>query len=600
MSGVSVEVVREGEAVIRLDGVFEVPSRTVFVIEPLDEEQAASASAGWPAGELTPVSTRVGAKGVELLIGPEVVDAPRLLPGTPVVISVPGASVRDELRWPSLSLSKSRRRGAAVVTGEQRVADIAARAEQQRVELARIRAARIEAEREQEAAALALLASRRMTESDAAAGNVPALKTQPVVTRSADLELSSLIQKALDRPPEVPPASVSKGAEGPGDASPPPLPETEMVVAKPIEASEVKAAPETATGASTAAPPPIPDVEAKHEPGVGGREQRSAVDALPNSAGQLRRSREERSAEEVLARQVSVRDAPVSSDTSRIQRAFGLSFAVALALAGGVTYLVTKGEQTRNTQDVALIAQLREEATGLRLRLAGEIESKRGVETSAQSRVTALETETASLRDRLAAESKRSADDSALAGKLAAAESEIARQRTALEAEAQRARAGGEALEKANESLADAARKLAAAEEAKRFVDGELQRLRAETEQLRLAAESVLKRQAKEGVRPQQQVAPAAAAVASPAKPATAEEPPKMDPAMKSPGTDGKAVADAAAKSITLRVKGSEFEISGSLQSFDGKTYVIVAPNVGPMSFDAARVQCSGAGCPKL
>ncbi|MBL8566784.1 MAG: hypothetical protein JNM89_13810 [Hyphomicrobiaceae bacterium] len=608
MSGVSVEVVREGEAVIRLDGVFEVPSRTVFVIEPLDDELAASVSPGWPAGELTPVSTRVGAKGVELLIGPEVVDAPRLLPGTPVVISVPGASVRDELRWPSLTLSKSRRRGTAVVTGEQRAADVAARAEQQRAELARIRAARIEAEREQEAAALALLASRRMTESDAAAGHIPALKAQAAAARPVELALSSLIQKGPEKPPEVPTADVPTGMEGMGETSPPPLPAVEPAPAKAADEPHLKAASPPAVEASTAAPPPVPSVAAKNEHGVSdgaksgtaGGEKGRSVDAPPSPDGQPRRSRDERSAEEILARQVVTRDVPSQHPTSRMQRAFGLGFVIALGLAGVASYVMATGEMARSPQDVALIAQLREEATGLRLRLAGEIEAKRGVETSAQSRVTALEAETASLRERLAAENKRSADDGALAAKLKSAEAEIARQRSALEAEAQRARAGGEALEKANQSLADVARKLAAAEESKRAADGELQRLRAEAEQLRLAADSVLKRQAKEGVRPQPQGVPAAAAAETSGKPASSQAPPTMDPAMKSPGTDGKAAGDAAGKNITLRVKGSEFEISGSLHSFDGKTFVIVAPNVGQMSFDAARVQCSGAGCPKL
>lgn len=133
MSAIGVEIVPDpaassgGSALIRLNGVWLLPPKTTFRIEPL-EDDGETADEGWPAGELLPRATRVTQSGIELLVGPEVVDAPALIPGTPVVLTIPAADIREELRWPSLPLSSKPRRRAAVLSSETRAAELAAEA----------------------------------------------------------------------------------------------------------------------------------------------------------------------------------------------------------------------------------------------------------------------------------------------------------------------------------------------------------------------------------------------------------------------------------------------------------------------------------------
>ncbi len=95
-----------GHAIIRLDGVWLLPEPATFRIEPLDERNSAVNPKGWPTGECKPRNIRTTARGIELLIGPEIVDAPDLLPGTPISISVPAADVQANVRWPELPTSR--------------------------------------------------------------------------------------------------------------------------------------------------------------------------------------------------------------------------------------------------------------------------------------------------------------------------------------------------------------------------------------------------------------------------------------------------------------------------------------------------------------
>ncbi len=53
----------------------------------------------------------------------------------------------------------------------------------------------------------------------------------------------------------------------------------------------------------------------------------------------------------------------------------------------------------------------------------------------------------------------------------------------------------------------------------------------------------------------------------------------------------------AEAGEVTLRVKGGGLEVSGELKSFDGVSYIIEAPAVGTMTFDATRFECIGENC---
>lgn len=129
MSDVSVDVVADqdaggGHAVIRLNGVYLLPPQSRFKIEPLDAGE--TATEGWPVGDWKPADVRVTSSGVELLVGPEIVDNPALQPGTAVVLSVPAVDVRSEIRWPTLPVSMAPRRRAVIVSAAQRTAEAAA------------------------------------------------------------------------------------------------------------------------------------------------------------------------------------------------------------------------------------------------------------------------------------------------------------------------------------------------------------------------------------------------------------------------------------------------------------------------------------------
>ena len=96
-----------GHAVIRLKGIALLPPGTTFRIDPIDETLDDGEFNGWPRGDLSPLDTRQTPEGIEMRIGPDVVDAPLLEPGTPVTISVPDSHLSAELIWPDLPLSSS-------------------------------------------------------------------------------------------------------------------------------------------------------------------------------------------------------------------------------------------------------------------------------------------------------------------------------------------------------------------------------------------------------------------------------------------------------------------------------------------------------------
>lgn len=133
MSDVAISVVSDpeakmaGNAVIRLTGVGLVPPGSTFRIDPLDDGDSSVLPQGWPSGDLVPLSSRITTDGVDLVVGPEVVEAPALLPGTPVTISVASVGARTELRWPSLPVARTPRRSAVVMSGQQLVNERVAR-----------------------------------------------------------------------------------------------------------------------------------------------------------------------------------------------------------------------------------------------------------------------------------------------------------------------------------------------------------------------------------------------------------------------------------------------------------------------------------------
>jgi len=154
VKGAKIEIVKaaegadDGEVIIRLLDVFELPEKPVFRIDPLDDDARRDDCVGWPSGDLIVSRMRVGEKGVEMSVAAEVIDWPALLPGTPVAVSIQSASIREELRWPSLGALRSARRGTVVVSAERRRAEIAARAKARRAELESLAAVRLAAEAE--------------------------------------------------------------------------------------------------------------------------------------------------------------------------------------------------------------------------------------------------------------------------------------------------------------------------------------------------------------------------------------------------------------------------------------------------------------------
>ena len=102
-----------GQAVIRIDGVWLLHDRATYRIEPLDEASSADDLLDWPHGEQIPLDVRTTARGIELVVGPSVVDAMDLHPGAAVSISVPAAQIRNaEALWPDVRRNGSKPRAA--------------------------------------------------------------------------------------------------------------------------------------------------------------------------------------------------------------------------------------------------------------------------------------------------------------------------------------------------------------------------------------------------------------------------------------------------------------------------------------------------------
>ena len=143
-----------GHAIIRLKGIALLPPGAKFRIDPIDDSLDDGDIEGWPHGELSPLDTRQTPEGIELRIGPNVVDAPMLEPGTPVTISVPNSQLTAELIWPDLPLSSNAAAAPVVMSPSQMAAEMAAN------ERAKIEAIQAEKAAEAERAARAAKAVR--------------------------------------------------------------------------------------------------------------------------------------------------------------------------------------------------------------------------------------------------------------------------------------------------------------------------------------------------------------------------------------------------------------------------------------------------------
>jgi len=130
MSMMKIEVVPDpsvttgGHAIIRLRGVAILPPGATLRIDPIDESLADEE--GWPNGEFTPLDSRQTPDGLELRVGPDIVDAPLLEPGVPVTITVSEADLSGELVWPDLPISSSPTLAPVVMSASQMAAEFAA------------------------------------------------------------------------------------------------------------------------------------------------------------------------------------------------------------------------------------------------------------------------------------------------------------------------------------------------------------------------------------------------------------------------------------------------------------------------------------------
>ena len=124
MKKVSVEVLEDashpegGYAVLLLRDVASLPDGATFRLKPVEARGNNDLASGeaWPQGELTPRAIRAATGGIEILIGPDIVECAALLPGTLGVIEVRSAGVRGEFLWPSIKpTARPRRRNLTVV-----------------------------------------------------------------------------------------------------------------------------------------------------------------------------------------------------------------------------------------------------------------------------------------------------------------------------------------------------------------------------------------------------------------------------------------------------------------------------------------------------
>lgn len=371
MKGVKIEIVKatdgsdDGEVIIRLLDVFELPEKPEFRIDPLDDDARGDDRSGWPTGELAATKMRVGEKGVEISVAAEVIDWPALLPGTPVAVSIPSASIREELRWPSLVALRSSRRGMVVVSAEKRRAEIAARAKARRAELESMTAVRQAAENAavdefpnaESATAVAvgeglsrLDVKRKGTmklvaSSDAA--KVPAQLEPPIPPalpepeKKAEQPQSSAASPEAEKvkvPPPPPPVRPSSPPQADRTAAPPAVPVTSApsrpnyIAPKTTEAVAPQASPPMPVARVTpksqpATPPPLPvrstlplPVAAKAGPPAEPQQQLPA-----HTPKFLTRSGEQ------------------ARSPYTFQRAFGLGFLVAAILAVASTYALRGG-----------------------------------------------------------------------------------------------------------------------------------------------------------------------------------------------------------------------------------------------------------------
>ncbi|MFT5511026.1 MAG: hypothetical protein ACI89J_004126 [Hyphomicrobiaceae bacterium] len=100
-----------GHAIVLVRSVTEMPEPLRFTISAIpDDPDDVESDAEWSLGEREPLSARITPDGLEMLIGPDIVDASDLQPGTPVLFvltsgALASGHVSAELSWPDLPVS---------------------------------------------------------------------------------------------------------------------------------------------------------------------------------------------------------------------------------------------------------------------------------------------------------------------------------------------------------------------------------------------------------------------------------------------------------------------------------------------------------------
>ena len=139
-----------GTAVVRIAGLKAWPENATLRILPIDDASVPPKSDGWPWEAIRPLRVELTDAGVDVVLGPEVVNSARLLPGTPITIKVGAANLEVEARWPSVAPAARRRTGAVAMSATQL---LTAKAEREMAE-------KMSAARRQEAAELAVKSAR--------------------------------------------------------------------------------------------------------------------------------------------------------------------------------------------------------------------------------------------------------------------------------------------------------------------------------------------------------------------------------------------------------------------------------------------------------
>lgn len=90
-----------GHAIILVRSVDTMPEPLNFTISALPEGPGSEPK--WSLGTRSPSTARLTPEGLVLHVGPGIVDAPELKPGTPVVLTIPPGRIHAEFRWPDLA-----------------------------------------------------------------------------------------------------------------------------------------------------------------------------------------------------------------------------------------------------------------------------------------------------------------------------------------------------------------------------------------------------------------------------------------------------------------------------------------------------------------